>query len=168
MKSYHLLSCGMPKYYLNKKFDTKYFKPYITNGEMKMTPAQQTKQLKAIMEEEPGWLMYICASGFLYNVGLLASDIANNYVMNNLNVAWLTKMDIKKEYDIDRILKADLIVIDALFANGSTFFRDQAYSTITSYCQREDQSLIVMGQAPTPKDFVKYVGLPPSHVFQVM
>ena len=165
-KSSILQTLGVPKYYLARQFEGK-FVDYYKRKDLVISSHKQRKQFKGLMTEEPGWLAYISAPGLLFNAGILASDIAQNYLDNKLNVRWLHNFDARNSSIQDQILSANLVVFDALFYDGHRLNRDMLYATISRYCQRDDCSVIVIGQAPSPVNMVTYLGLPPNYVFQV-
>ncbi len=164
-KNSMLQSFGVPKYYLARQFEGR-FVDYQKKNSI-ITALKQRKQFKQLMTEDPGWLAYVSAPGLLFNAGILASDIAQNYFDNRLSIRWLNHFDARQQTTQDQIMKANLVVFDALFYDGHRLNRDMLYATISKYCQRDDCSVLVIGQAPSPVNMVTYLGLPPNFVFQV-
>lgn len=164
-KSGILQSYGVPKYYMARSFEGRFIE--FAKKKSLMTPLLQRKQFKQLMTEDPGWLAYVSAPGLLFNAGILASDVAQNYIDNKLRIRWLTHFDARSQSIQDQIVASELVVFDALFYDGSRINRDMLYATISKYCQRDDCSVLIIGQAPSPLKLVNYLGLPPNFVFQV-
>lgn len=164
MKHLILQACGCPKYYCYKNFSGKFIEFDKTRI---ITPLDQKRDYKKLLVDSTGWLCFISTPSFLTNAGLLASDIASNYLHNGLSVKWISPIGIFDYKNKDNPIQTNLLVIDCIFTNGNPSIRDSLYAAITQLYQSDDTSIIIIGQAPNPKSLVSYIGLKPTYTFQV-
>lgn len=116
----------------------------------------QENHFRVAMQDDPGWLMYILASGTLDKAKHIAANIMMHYHTDEGNTFWIQNVG---EFKFRP--STSLFVFDSMFEDDTAYRRSMFYEAI----QKADgprTSIIVLGRADDPNTFIKHLGMKPN------
>lgn len=156
-----LHSLGLPfRLSGKKKFPLKtVISQYQINEEKIISTKKQIDNYRIAANDEPGWIMYVCANGIIDNARHVAANLMDIYYRRGLKPHWLASVDNIKGVNFSQLR---LVVIDALFFDSSAYRRDKIYEIINYNCNVPKQSIIVIGQNTDPLAMSSQLGMKPN------
>lgn len=116
----------------------------------------QEQHYRVALQDDPGWLMYVLASGTLDKAKHIAANIMAHYSSQEGHTFWVTNVG---EFKFRPA--TSLFVFDALFEDDNPYRRSQFYDAIQR-ANGPSTSIIVLGKADDPNKFIRHIGLKPN------
>lgn len=132
---------------------------YNINNDKIVSVKKQIENYRIAGNDEPGWLMYLCANGVIDNARHVAANLMHIYHRRDLRAHWITSVDNVRTIDFSKLR---LVIIDALFFDSSSYRRDRIYELINHNCNVPNQSIIVIGQNTDPFAMSNQLGMKPN------
>lgn len=132
----------------------------FTIGEEKViNVGKQQRYFDVLCKSEPGWITYICSEMYLDRPKHIAANVMQQYFERDLKTRWLSSFD---KLDKIRFRELNLVVIDSLFYDCSSFKRDKIYEVINTNCNSSNLSVIVIGKNTDPMAMASQLGMKPD------
>lgn len=132
---------------------------YQINEDKIISVKKQIENYRIAGNDEPGWLMYICANGIIDNAKHTAANLMSIYHRRGMRAHWLASVDNIKHVEFSKL---QLVIIDSLFFDSSSYRRDKIYEIINYNCNVPKQSVIVIGQNTSPLIMANQLGMKPN------
>lgn len=134
-------------------------KTYSVNEDKIISVKRQVNNYEVACNDQPGWLMYVCANSLLDKAKHVAANIMSVYFRRDLRSHWITNVDNTKNLNFGQYR---LVIIDSIFFDSSSYRRDKIYELINYNCNVPNLSVLVIGQNTDPLAMANQLGMKPN------